>query len=278
MSNFELIDDYLANRLNEPDRKAFEQQLAGDPSLKAEVDLQRQIIEGVKQARAVQLKSMLSNVPVGGSMWTGTKLTAAVVSAGVMSAFLYFYLKGDDKTIINDNNQQPQQEVAMVPDVTKEEKTVEESIPLKDSATTAEPSKEEKKQTSRTNKVTTPVRKPDIQVVDPSDELTEAVEPKDTANPDTNTEISVSRMQVITGIEDKKHSFHYQFADGKLKLYGPFDKSLYEILEIHGVSHAVFLFYKENYYLMNEDQSDITPLQLIKDAALLKKLKEYRGR
>jgi len=278
MDNFELTDHYLSNRLDELDRKAFEQQLAGDPSLKAEVNLQKQIIEGVKQARAAQLKSMLNNVPVGVSMWTGTKLATAVVSAGLISSFLYFYLKGDNEIVSTNTNQQPQQEVVMAPDAIKEEKTVEETIPLKEDVSTSKLAKDEKKQISKTNTVTTPVRKPDIQVVDPSAELTEANEPKDLVNHENNTEISASRMQVITGISDKKHNFHYRFSEGKLRLYGPFDKSLYEILEIHGVSHAVFLFYKENYYLMNEDQSDITPLKLIKDAALLKKLKEYRGR
>ncbi len=61
-------------------------------------------------------------------------------------------------------------------------------------------------------------------------------------------------------------------------LYGPFDKSLYEILEIHGDSHAVFLWYKDNYYKLDEQQHNITRLEPITDATLVKKLKEYRGK
>jgi hypothetical protein len=38
MSNFELIDDYLTNRLNEQEKEAFEKQLESDPALKADVD------------------------------------------------------------------------------------------------------------------------------------------------------------------------------------------------------------------------------------------------
>ena len=90
--------------------------------------------------------------------------------------------------------------------------------------------------------------------------------------------LTASHIQVETDSSSKKYNFHYQFNNGKLQLFGPFDKSLYEILEINGDNHAVFLFYRENYYLLDEQQNQITKLQLIKDSALLKKLKEYRGR
>jgi hypothetical protein len=61
-----------------------------------------------------------------------------------------------------------------------------------------------------------------------------------------------------------------------LVLYGKFDKGLYEIIEINGSSHSIFLFYKENYYLLDEKETTITPLTPIRDSQLVKKLKEYR--
>ncbi|CAN5316213.1 hypothetical protein BH09BAC3_BH09BAC3_11520 [soil metagenome] len=281
MSNFELIDDYLGNRLNEADRKAFEQQVQGDPSLKSEVDFQRQIIESVKQARVTELKAMLSNVPVGGSMWSGTKLAASIVSAGLVSTVLYFYLNGDPATVVMEDNQ-PKEEVVIPADATTLKEEPIGSMPVVKDSTQAEDQTVviDKKKSIKTNQVPSPVHKPDLDLVDPSIDLADSGKGKiDPAiNTKTEGDISVSKMDVITGLTDKKHNFHYQFSEGKLKLYGPFDRSLYEILEIHGVTHAVFLFYKENYYLMNEDQTEITPLQLIKDAQLLKKLKEYRGR
>jgi hypothetical protein len=84
-------------------------------------------------------------------------------------------------------------------------------------------------------------------------------------------------MEVAIVAPDKKHTFHYQFSEGKLLLYGPFDKNLYEILEIHGEGHAVFLFYRENYFLLDENQSAITKLEAIRDGELLRKLKQYRS-
>ena len=96
MSNFELIDDYLTNRLEEQERVSFEQRLGSDPALKADVDLQKHIVEGVKKARAAELKAMLNNVPVGGGFSSGPragKIAAGVVAVGIVATSLYFYLK-----------------------------------------------------------------------------------------------------------------------------------------------------------------------------------------
>ena len=277
MDNFELIDDYISNRLNEPDRKSFENQLEGDPTLKEEVDFQQKVVEGVRQARAIELKNMLNNVPVSGSLWNGGKIAAALVSAGLVATSVYFYMKEDVQT------------VAPVEEVRKEITAPSSQRDIEPATPTVEPKTEERTSTGTVqprekpkvlteSKPSTPVRKPDIQVVDPSSELTESKQGATTSVAPSRAEISVSKMEVITGLTDKKHNFHYQFAQGKLMLFGPFDKSLYEILEIHGDGHAVFLFYKENYYLLDEQQSEITELKYIQDAQLLKKLKEYRGR
>lgn len=277
MDNFELIDDYISNRLNGPDRKSFENQVAGDPALKEEVDFQQKVVEGVRQARAIELKNMLNNVPVSGSSWNGGKIAAAVVSAGLVATSLYFYMKEDVQLVAP--GEEVRQEITAPPSQTEIEPatpTAEPKIDERTSTGTVQP--KEKPKVLTESKPSTPVRKPDIQVVDPSAELTESKQGATTSVTPTRAEISASKMEVITGLADKKHNFHYQFAQGKLMLFGPFDKSLYEILEIHGDGHAVFLFYKENYYLLDEQQSEITELKYIQDAQLLKKLKEYRGR
>jgi hypothetical protein len=88
--------------------------------------------------------------------------------------------------------------------------------------------------------------------------------------------VSDSRIEVENINNDKQYAFHYQFNLGKLILYGKFDKGLYEIIEVNGSAHSVFLFYKDNYYLLNEKETTITPLTPIHDGQLIKKLREYR--
>ena len=274
MENFELIDNYLANRLNEQDRKAFEQKMEGDPALKEEVEFQQQIVQGVRQARIAELKSMLNNVPLGGNYWSGGKIAAAVVTAGLVATGLFFYMNESEEQLTSLEGK-PQETTELPTD-----KTIEPILPYtdesmeKDSVKMVEPAKDKSEKIKE--KTTTPVKKPDIQVVDPSEEFSQSEEKTETITPG-HTEISASKMEVAIGPVDKKHNFHYQFADGKLLLYGPFDKNLYEVLEIHGEGHAVFLFYKENYYLLDEKQSVIAKLEPIRDGQLLKKLREYRG-
>ena len=82
MSNFELIDDYLSNRLTGAEKEAFEKQLNNDPSLKSDLDFQKRIVEGIRTARATELKSMLSKVPVGGA---SASMDFSVMKSSVVS-------------------------------------------------------------------------------------------------------------------------------------------------------------------------------------------------
>jgi hypothetical protein len=114
-------------------------------------------------------------------------------------------------------------------------------------------------------------------VVYPSNVLVDNVEMKTVTTEAHKSTGTVSHIAVETEASNAKYHFHYQFINSKLVLYGAFDKSLYEILEINGEHRTVFLFYKGSYYLLNEKESHVTPLEAIKDAALLRRLKEYRG-
>jgi hypothetical protein len=278
MNNFELIDDYLTDRLGEVEKAGFEKQLESDPSLKADVDLQKQILEGIKKHRAAELKSMLSKVPVtSGTVinFSVARMAAGLITAGVISAAIYFYLKPEE-----------------VPDMTKAaadltKKT--DQVQSKDSEIKSEEAKqdvtavkplEEKKEVKNTDAVSTTRSEhtqPKIEVVDPSEEMAEGKNEPATSEASRNS-VSASHIEVLTDNTNKNYNFHYQFASGKLYLYGPFDKSLYEILEINSDNKSVFLFYRENYYLLDGTQLKVNPLHPISDSALIKKLKEYRNK
>lgn len=270
MSNFEKIDDYLSHRLPSEERASFEQSLNSDAALREEVANQERIIRSVQKARAAELKHMLQQVPVpSGGLSTG-QIAASVIATGIVATGLYFYFKPEAP---------PAPVETEVPEVVvKPEPTVVEEPVLKPEEKAVAPAQEEPKRKTATRKPEPkPVQKPDIKVADPTTELTATPEEEKTEAA-TKPELTVSKLQVITEAGDKKYSFHYMFAEGKLHLFGPFDRNLYEILEITGESHAVFLFYKENYYLLDEAKITFTPLAPIRDGQLLKKLREYRGR
>jgi hypothetical protein len=283
MSNFELIEDYLTNRLGEQEKKLFEQQLASDPSLQANVDLQKQVIEGVRKARVMELKGMLSRVPVGGTMSniiTG-KMVGAVVTAGFIGAGLYFYLKPAEQKNSSPNSGPPPVTRQSAESARKEKlDSVEKQISAHEQPA-ASPLREERVKANIDPKITatkSPISHSKIEVVDPSDELVNSKEKEVTTNEGQKSVITTYHIKVEIDDSHEKYNFHYQFSNNKLMLYGSFDKGLYEILEINGEHKTVFLFYSGNYYLLNEKQNNVTPLESIRDGVLLRKLKEYRGR
>ncbi len=278
MENFELIEKYAAGQLQGPEKEAFELQLQNDTSLQGDVALQKQIIEGIRKARVSQLKAMLNQVPVTSALQFGTgvstiQIVTGVITAGAVITGTLFYYKPWQKEIVTPviENKLPSVQKDNEPEITpanpEEDKT---------SSTISEPNKDTKKKVPVTKKQSSV--QPKIEVVDPTDELTQENSREREKLSQPRPTIITSRIAVEINSASIKYSFHYQFNQGKLILYGIFDSGLYEVLEVNGDTHSVFLYYKDNYYLLNEKQSAINPLVTIKDLELVKKLKEYRGR
>jgi cytoskeletal protein RodZ len=283
MNNFELIDDYLTNRLGDAEKVAFEKQLASDPSLKADVALQKYVLEGVKKARASELKAMLQKVPVGGSAsfnFPMLRMAAGVVGAGLLIAALSFYFKNGKEVPNMSSSIEDSINKADPKDFEPlEEPTVAPTQPTENKEKKATETVD-KKQDNSTKETARPTEqnKPKIEAIDPSNEIIDNTEKTSVAKEVTKSTVTTSHIAVDVDSANKKYSFHYQFSKGKLMLYGSFDKALYEILEINGENHSVFMFYKDNYYLLNEKQSSVIALEPIKDKALIARLSEYRGR
>ncbi|MEK6783437.1 MAG: hypothetical protein AABY93_17170 [Bacteroidota bacterium] len=285
MSKFELIEKYLTNQLTESERMAFEEQITSDPSLKADLELQKNIIQGIKKARAVELKAMLNNVPVAvptSFAVTGMKMAAGVIGAGILITSLYYYYRPESLKEVPNLSTSFQDSLQGADSIKGLEKRIPIIVePAEENNQPINKLKVDKEKDTRKNEIVTPstVNQPKLDVVDPTLELS-SENSQDTnllANT-SNSGVASSNIQVETDSSNKKYNFHYQFSNGKLQLFGPFDNSLYEILEINGGTHSLFLFYRENYYLLDEKQDQITKLPLIKDSALLNKLKEYRNK
>jgi hypothetical protein len=280
----ELLDNYLGNRMGSQERSAFERALESDPTLKKEFDFQQQLINGIRRERALELKKSLSEIAVPASAG-GTWATKAslVVIAGAVALSVYFGLRKsepENTTVTNSQQQtqssdQPKEQPVLTQPQAPASETTDNAVVNKE---IVKPSGKEQV-TETTASVTHP--KPDV--FDPSQELeNEASESTPRIEENTNTEtssgtVSSSSIIVETDNSNKKLNFHYQFKDGKLFLYGSFEKNLYEILEFFSNNkRTVFLFYNSNYYLLNEKQTKPAALKPIADPVLLKKLTEYR--
>lgn len=278
MSNFDLIDDYLTNRLSEAQKESFEQQLAADPSLKADVEFQRQIIESVKRARAAELKSMLNNIPISPiSKFTSLKVAAGIVGGALLIGSVYlFSSKEPEQPVTEPIDSMVMTESEIVSADINESEEVREEV-----TTTHTQQKETSNKAETTVKapaVKKEVAKPALEVIDPSAELvgsTSSPVNHGAAIPTTPV-TEVKSLEVTIDGSNKKYKFHYQFTAGKVVLYGSFDDGLYEIIELNGGKHAVYLYYQKKYYTLDDQATDITPLQVVTDKSILNKLENYR--
>ena len=281
--DFELLDDYLSNRLNGEDKLDFEKKLEADPELARELKIQQNLVEGIRKVRTTELKSMLNNIPVTGvqtgaeSMLTKTGTWIVVVGIVATSAYFLFF----DKNEVAEPVQEP---------VTIEQEKVEPTQPATvetaepETAPITEPVKEEsvvESEKETTTAPTTQAKQPVLDVYDPTQEVTdEATLKHEREQLEIISKAFVTSSIVVeTDNSNRKYTFHYMFKEGKLILFGAFEEHLYEILEfISEEKRTVVLFYKTNYYLLDIDKATPSLLSPIRDQALLKKLKEYRGK
>lgn len=294
--DLELLDRYIANGLKDEEKAAFEQQLNADPELKREYTLQQSIAEGIRQARRVQLKTLLNSIPVPaptGGEAVLAKTLAGLLVAGAIGAGVYLYLKPGKDNTGTAQQESPATETqpgsVVTPDTAPATETPAAPLAEQHETTNAAPTP----QAPATNKTARPkdtavaapqepaVTKPNITVFDPSEEAGNTAAHDDGTLRESSAEPKSAKaeIEVRTDSNNKKYTFHYQFKEGKLYLYGSFEKNLYEIMEFFSDNkRTVFLFYKENYYLLNEESEKIRPLTPISDPVLLKKLTDYRGK
>ena len=300
---FELLDQYVGNRLSTADKAAFEEKLAADADLKNELAFQQKIVDGIRKARASELKKMLNDIPMSSIPTEGNSLLTQVgiwvAAAGLVGTGLYFYLKPGEQTTIQtpvadqvtEVEKQTEAEPLTVqpessdaeateqaPEVTNTES--ESKAPVASNTPKVTKPKAEtttKEATRKEEAVTKPVAPATLDVFDPTEDLATSGK-KDESGVVEEKEPAKAPSIVVETASDKRYDFHYQFKNEKLYLYGAFEKNLYEIMEFFSDNkRTMFLYYKDNYYLLNEENDKVKPLTPITDAALLQKLKDYRG-
>jgi hypothetical protein len=279
--DFELLDDYLTNRLSEGEKVAFEQKLKADPDLLGELNFQKSLIKGIQQARISELKAVLNNTPVPPPSFGGAvvgKIVASAVVTGLVGTGLYYFFNQESSSTQTETTQ------SVITPEEKQEDAASENVIVPSTEennsasqeTTTEPSAAEQKSEGAETK-------PALDVYDPSAEDDAGEKDSQEGNTSIKEETGPNEANVSIPVdidrENKKYTFHYQFTGDRLHLFGPFEKNLYEIMEFFsGDKRTVFLYYKDSYYLLKENNKQVEPLDPIEDPALLKKLREYRNK
>ncbi len=262
--DLELLDDYLSNRLEGTDKQAFEQKLEADPNLRQEFEFQQNLVEGVRNKRAAELKAMLNNIPVASVQVSQsavlTKVVLVLLTVGVVGTGLYFYLVDEpvEEVPLSEQTQPEQNDQPL----TETPQQVE-----RDSKSEPEPERIVSESTTQAPKTPATVREKLDATAQRERDLVKVV----------SKTFVTSSTEVLTTAGNDAFNFHYAFKNKKLVLYGTFEPNQYQILEfITADEHIYFLNYKSSYYLLDALSNTPTPLVPVKDGQLLKRLREFR--
>ncbi len=292
---FDLIDSYLNGEMNQGQINEFENQLRKDPLLENEFQLQKDIVDSIKHFRHAELKATLDAVEVGGTAFSAVKIAAGIGLLVLFGAGL-FYFGSIDNT--GDENQtaieqpiespaKPAENLSNADVKTDAQQLVEDNstdVVVVDDNKTQEIAIEEQEVVNHEPEQ----QNPELTEA-PNITLPEVVENFNETNDNQiaeNIKVPVNKMQqatetyipktAVVEMDNSNYAFHYQFYDNKLYLYGVFENK-YEILELNtpnGIS--IYMYYNAQFYELQQNQEKITPLESIKDNALIEDLRTIK--
>ena len=289
LTNEQLVGSYLDNEMSEIQRLEFENQLLHDSELREEYNLQKELVDGIKEVRRLELKARLDNIPINTPLYQtiGFKsVVVASITAGI--GFGAYYL-------MDQNEDLPLSEI----DITQKQEIVsqaEEDIPEMPEAITPVIDEKDKTQQKtevvKQEKVSEPVAKNEMpkeeaaviqpNVIEP--DVVEAFEEEDFASEEIVVENQINDLEnvkenvestvEIATVKDKRNKFHYKFFENKLYLLGSFNEMPYEIIELNTSNgKSYFLYYNNSFYELETDQLKPAPLEKIENDSLVNELK-----
>ena len=282
------MNQYLDNELSEIERLDFENKILHDSELREEYNFQKDLIDGIKEVRRLELKARLTNIPINTPLYQtiGFKAIAiASITTGV--GIGAYYLLSDNNNIQLDNidltsNQITLNENTEVPEVPKAITPIFKEEPKEKPAMDIITQEKPKEETVAKNteavepQIIEPnVIQPDVvESFEDEDVTSNEINPDNQINTIDNIKETMEGTVEVSTVKDKKNKFHYKFFENKLYLLGSFDDMPYEIIELNSTKgKSYFLYYNNSYYKLNSDQIKPAPLVKIENDSLVNELK-----
>jgi hypothetical protein len=272
-----LFEEYLKGSLSEQDKILLENKISTDPALKSEMEIQRDIVGVIRNARKSELKSMLASTHVG---WyhmvpAAWKAAASVVILTVTGLSAYFLIPGigDPPSFSNaseevtssviEKKREALEPVNSSPQITDTETASENSL----SKPEAENKTEIQDIAVSELEIPQPVLDDTPGNLGENELIKEEAANASPLNP--SNDIAGKVVTVSTG-KDAKYDFHYSFSEGSLMLYGNFDGTPYEILEVNSTGgKKYFLYFNSDYFSLSQNTITISPLVKVTDQNLI---------
>ena len=292
MTNNERIEAYFNNELPEADRQQLMQDINSDASLKSDFQFQESVIDSIKDYRKKELIARLDNIQVastGQSIMLKTIGAAGIATVITIGSYMWIN-RAEDQPIIPEEVGKTEQLVTQ-PEVTQEE-IVNELEPNK---MVAEEKVNEDVQSDE-KLIVAPVEAESAVVK--TDEEASAVVPDviipEVQEPESETPLDVAedlsapeamasstiKLRSSTDVEvklSKKYNFHYQVKNGGLTLFGNFNDSPFEVIELktnQGINS--YLYFEDHFYSLASNSDEIKSLMVIENKQLIKELEKRR--
>ncbi len=289
LTNEEFVNSYLDNELTDIERLDFENRLLHDSELREEYNFQKDIVEGIKETRRLELKSRLSNIPINSPLYhtIGFKAIAvATITTGIGFGAYYLLHQDNDLQLSEidlDKNQITLTEKTDIPDIpitiTPIRANEPEEEEIRDLVSQEKPKTEVVAKNTEAD-IETKIIQPNV--IQP--DVVESFEDEDIESKDVIVENQINNLEnikenvestvEIATVKDKRNKFHYTFFENKLHLLGNFNDMPYEIIELNSSKgKSYFLYYNESFYKLNSEQVKPAPLVKIENDSLVNELR-----
>ncbi|MEP2026044.1 MAG: hypothetical protein ABJH98_00820 [Reichenbachiella sp.] len=283
------LEAYFSGTMSETDRILFEGRVESNPELKSEFSKQNDIVEGLKAHRRAELKTRLNNITVEptliGTLMQGSmmkSLTYGLTAVMVATGSYFFYnkeaaiqyhiesLKAKSEYSLHSNLQ--------LNSLNQLSYRFEGNMQMLDYVDAAPVLKK------RTIIEETPKQSIAFEVPEVAPTHEEAFDGMtvDFGAMDRIEQVSgiseVDKVNIQT-INSRRYNFHYRLEDNRLFLYGKFNESPYEIIEISTPgSKKLFFYYHGDFYQLRKKASSITPLSKIENRELIHELDALKSK
>ncbi|MFN8416154.1 MAG: hypothetical protein U0U66_07465 [Cytophagaceae bacterium] len=283
MENFDNIEEYLRGNLNDLQKEGFESTLNSDPLLKQEFEFQKDIINSIRDQRHAQLKATLNNTPVptGASLWDNiyVRLAASLATVAATVGFFMLVMPSDsEKEYIDTSSSvivKEAPEPVTIASSTSTTSTVEVNniveTPKKVTESTPKTTTSTTKKTTPSN--TTSQDPSSIEDVSDLDMINkEPIQVNTSKNNNPTTPIQTVQVKIIKD----NNALGYRYFNNELYLHGDFSKDKYQLLNSASQTER-FLYFDNQYYLLKQGTTKVTPLKAITDKQLISRLEILRA-
>ncbi|WP_375578092.1 hypothetical protein ABWH96_13720 [Marivirga tractuosa] len=281
---FRLIEAYFEGNISPADKAMLDAKINSDPLVKAEFDLQQNIVTGISNARKLELKSRLASIdlPTHTGFLTGSAvkwLAGTVAGVTIFGSVLYWSLISFDNNIkpvdisLNDEIVFNHPSLISFPELAEKEMVVKvekdlntnSAKTIKEENTKLEVAENETDATAKVQPQALMSYEDDILFTNQNnDEELENLESREVAH----NRADKTEIEFLDAIEDKGN-FHYRYFNSKLYLYGDFDEMPYQIIELNDKGKKqLFLSHNDEVYSIKDNTTEVTELRKIQNEML----------